>query len=40
MFWFAAQQQTSALRWQKFDLFDMKFTAGFNEFSLFFLKAT
>ena len=30
-----AQQQTSTLRWQKIAFFDEKFSADFNEFSLF-----
>ena len=38
LYWFAAQQQTSILRWQKIDLFYVKFNAEFNEVSLFFQK--
>ena len=34
LFWFAAQQQTSAFRRQKFGLFYPKFGAEFNESSL------
>ena len=40
LYWFAAQQQTSTLRRQKIDFFDVKFNANFNELSIFFLKAT
>ena len=40
LYWFAAQQQTSILRWQKIDLFYVKFNAEFNEVSLFFPKTT
>ena len=35
MYWFAAQQQTSKFRLQKFELFYLKFSSEFNE-----LKAT
>ena len=38
LYWFAAQQQTSRSRRQKFDLFYLKFSAEFNELSLKFLK--
>ena len=38
LYWFAAQQQTSTLRGQKCDLFYVKFSAKFNELSLFFKK--
>ena len=40
LYWFAAQQQTSTLTWQKFGFFYAKFSAEFNEISLFFLKPT
>ena len=36
LYWFAAQQQTSTLGWQKFAFFYAKFSAEFNEISLFF----
>ena len=38
MYWFALQQETSTLRRQKLDLVYVKFSAQFNELSLFFLK--
>ena len=34
-YWFAAQQQTSTFRRQKFNLFYVEFSAEFNENSLF-----
>ena len=34
MYWFAAEQQTSTFKWQKFGLFYLKFSAEFNELSL------
>ena len=34
LYWFAAQQQTSTSRRQKFDLFDLKFSTEFSELSL------
>ena len=34
--WFAAQQQPSTPRRQKISLFDVKFSADFNELGLFF----
>ena len=37
-YWFAAQQQASTFRRQKFDLFYLKFSAEFNELSLSFYK--
>ena len=40
LYWFAAQQQTSTLKLQKFGLFYVKFIAEFNELNVFFLKAT
>ena len=40
LYWFAAQQQTSTLTRQKSGFFYAKFSAEFNEISLFFLKAT
>ena len=40
LYWFAAQQQTSTFIWQNFSLFYAKFSAKFNEISLFFLKGT
>ena len=40
LYWFAAQQQTSTLARQKSRFFYAKFSAEFNEISLFFLKAT
>ena len=36
LYWLAAQHQASALRQQKIGLFDPKFSAYFNDFSLFF----
>ena len=36
MYWFVAQQQSSAFRRQKDDLFYLKFSAESNEFSLSF----
>ena len=36
LYWFAAQQQISTSRRQKFDVFYSKFSAEFNEFSLKF----
>ena len=39
LYWFVAQQQTSALTRQKFGFFYAKFSAKFNEISIF-LKAT
>ena len=36
LYWFAAQQQTSTYRRQKFDLFYQEFSAEFNKFSLKF----
>ena len=38
LYWFAAQQQTSTLTRQRFGFFCAKFSAEFNEISLFFLK--
>ena len=38
--WFPSQQQTSAVRRQQIGLIDAKFSADFNELSLFVLKAT
>ena len=38
--WFAAQQQTSTVRRQKYGCFCVKFSAESNGFSLFFLKTT
>ena len=36
LYWFAGQQQTSTLRRQKkISLFDVEFSADFNEISLF-----
>ena len=35
LYLFAAQQQTSTLRRQKIGLFDVKYSADFNELSLF-----
>ena len=41
VFWLAVQQHTRTLKRQKFGLFYVKFSAEFNELSLFFfLKAT
>ena len=40
LYWLVAQQQTSTLRQQKIGLFNAKFSADFNDFSFFFLKAT
>ena len=36
LYWFAAHQQTSTLRQQKFGLFYVEFSAEFNELNLFF----
>ena len=36
MYWFAAQQQTSTLRRQKFHCFYVKFKVQSNEFDFFF----
>ena len=36
LYWLVAQQQTSTLRQQKIGLFDAKFSADFNDFSIFF----
>ena len=36
LYWFAAQQQTSTSRRQKFDLFDPKFSSEFNKLILTF----
>ena len=33
LYWFAAQQQTSTLRRQKISLFDVEFSADFNDFN-------
>ena len=38
LYWFATQQQTSTLTPQKFGFFYAKFSAEFNEISLFFWK--
>ena len=38
LYWFAAQQQTSTLKPQKFGFFYAKFSAEFNEISLFLWK--
>ena len=35
LYWFATQQQTNTLRWQLFGMFYVKFSAEFNELSLF-----
>ena len=35
LYWFVAQQQTSTLRLEKIGLFDVKFSADFNELGLF-----
>ena len=35
LYWFVAQQQTGTLRLEKIGLFDVKFSADFNELSLF-----
>ena len=40
LYCFVAQQQTSTVRRQNCGLFYVKFSAEFNELSLFFLKAT
>ena len=36
LYWFAGQQQNSTLTRQKFSLFYAKFSAEFNEITLFF----
>ena len=36
LYWFAVQQQISTLRRQNFGFFYVKFSAEFNELSLFF----
>ena len=36
LYWFAAQQQSSTLTWQKFGFFNAKFSAEFEEVGLFF----
>ena len=38
LYWFAAQQQTSTVKLQKFGFFYVKFSAEFSEISLFFWK--
>ena len=35
LYWFAAQQQTNTLKWQKIGFFDAKFSADFNGLGLF-----
>ena len=41
LYWFAAQQQTSTLGWQKIGFFNVKFSTEFDDkLSIFFLKAT
>ena len=40
LYWLAVHQQTSTLTWQSFGFFYAKFSAKFNEISLFFLRAT
>ena len=40
LYWFAVQHQTSTLTRQKVGFIYAKFSAEFNEISLFFLKAT
>ena len=38
LYWFAAQQQTSTLRLQKYGFFYVKFSTEYNGFGLFFEK--